>query len=180
MQFLKRLFVKKTPSPALQEQVKEINDERTRRHQQVKFLFETALKKYSQNGCPCCFPRFRQISGIDCVNYRMAFSCYETELLISLSKTHFLIEPSTFQDENINEKWICKTCKSHYEFGWQDFSIAVERQKLKLVQLKATQTGKEALMPIPLYLGLSGHSFPSQSEITPVPFEMFEKYMMEE
>jgi hypothetical protein len=74
--------------------------------------------------------------------------------LIGFSKPYFHIEKSELADENLNEKWICKKCGSTYEFGWQDFSIAVEREKLKLTELKVEQIGKPAIKPIPLYIGL--------------------------
>ena len=77
-------------------------------------------------------------------------------------------------------KWICKKCRSSYEFGWSDFSIYVERQKLKLTDLKTELIGLPITKPIPLYLGLAGHSYPSRQEITSVSFDEFKKYMTEQ
>jgi hypothetical protein len=49
-----------------------------------------------------------------------------------------------------------------------------------LTELKAEVKGKPVTKPIPLYLGLAGHSYPSRQEITSVSFEEFKKYMTEQ
>ena len=59
------------------------------------------------------------------------------------------------------------------------YRIHVERQKLKLTELKVGKIGKPALMPISIYLGLRGYSYPSQTEMISVYFEAFEKCMMD-
>jgi len=142
-------------------------------------MFKSVLEMYYSTACQCAYPRFQQIIGIDMSGTRHSFKCFDTELLIDASKIYFDIEKSKFSDENINKKWICKICGSTYEYGWSDFSIHVERQKLKLTELKVVEIGKPALKPIPIYLGLKGHSYPSQTEIIGVDFEEFEKYMMD-
>ncbi|UII25121.1 hypothetical protein LVD15_17650 [Fulvivirga maritima] len=148
-------------------------------HKKTSELLVAALERYNQNACQCAYPRFQQLIGIDCTETGDAFHCYDTELLINLSKKYFNIGVSNLNNENANEKWTCKKCQSVYEYGWQDFSIAVERQKLELVELKAKPIGKEASKPIPLYLGLAGHTYPPRTEIDQVSFEEFESYLME-
>ena len=154
-------------------------DEILERNKLVKKMFKSALEMYNSHACQCAYPRFQQIIGIDMCSTRHSFKCFDTELLIDASKIYFDIEKSKFSDENMNEKWICKICGSTYEYGWSDFSIHVERQKLKLTELKVVEIGKPALKPIPIYLGLRGHSYPSQTEMIGVHFEEFEKYMMD-
>jgi hypothetical protein len=141
----------------------------------LKDLFESALKKYNDKSCSCAYPRFRQIIAIDCVDTGDTFSCFETELLISMSKINFDIEKV---NSNI-EKWVCKKCESTYTYEWQDFNIALNRQCLKLTELKITEIGKDILKPIPLFIGLFGYSYPSKTIIVDVDFNTFEKYMME-
>jgi hypothetical protein len=45
--------------------------------------------------------------------------------------------------------------------------------------LKVKQVGKPALKPVPLYIGLMGHSYPPKSEMKSVDFAEFEKYITE-
>jgi hypothetical protein len=142
-------------------------------------LFTSSLNIYNLEFCQCAYPRFQQIISIDCSNTGNSFKCYDTDLLIDLSKEYFDIEKSELSDECTNEKWICKKCGSTYEYGWSDFSIYVERQKLKLKNLAVSFKGKPTIKPIPLLLGLMGHSYPSKTEMTSVTFADFEKYMTE-
>ncbi len=146
----------------------------------MKELLNESLNIYNSHACQCAFPRFQQIISIDCSNTGNSFKCYDTDLLISMSKNYFDITDSRLKDEVTNEKWICKKCGSSYEFGWSDFSIYVERQKLKLTDLKTELIGLSTTRPIPLYLGLAGHSYPSRDEITSVSFDEFKKYMTEQ
>ncbi|HNX88872.1 MAG TPA: hypothetical protein PKH58_07300 [Paludibacteraceae bacterium] len=149
------------------------------KHEKAKQAVKTALENYNEISCQCAYPRFQQLIGIDCAKTRDSFKCLDTDLLISISKEYFDISDSTLTDENTNAKWICKKCGSTYEYGWSDFSIYVERQKLELVDLKVELTGKATRKPIPLYLGLIGHSHPSKAEMTSVEFDDFEKYILE-
>ncbi len=160
--------------------IEQRNKEFMVRFEQVKNLFSTSLSKYNIENCQCAYPRFQQIIGIDCSNTGHSFKCHDTDLLISMSNVYFDISNSGLTDEVTNEKWICKKCGSTYEYGWSDFSIYVERQKLKLINLSTQLIGQPTFMPVPLYLGLSGHSYPPRSEITSVTFEEFENYMSEQ
>ena len=161
-------------------EIEQRNKEFMVKFEQVKQLFTDSLKIYNSQYCQCAFPRFQQIVGIDCSDTGNSFKCYDTDLLISMSKDFFDISSSNLKDEVTNEKWTCKKCGSTYEYGWSDFSIYVERQKLKLTDLKIQMTGLSITKPIPLYLGLAGHSYPSRQEITSVTFDEFKKYMTEE
>jgi hypothetical protein len=143
-------------------------------------LFKSAFEIYNSDLCPCAYPRFRQIIGINCSDTNDSFQCFETEILISLAKPGFNVEKSELTNERLNEKWVCKKCESVYEYGWSDFSIAVSRQKLKLIKLKAAEIGKPAFKSIPLYLGLMGHSYPPENQIFKVEFEKFRKYILEQ
>jgi len=160
-------------------EIEERNKELMVKFDQVKNLFSLSLDIYNWEYCQCAYPRFQQIIGIDCSNTGNSFKCHETDLLISMSKVYFDTTGSDLTDEVKNEKWICKKCGSTYEYGWSDFSIYVERQKLKLINLMVQLKGKPLIIPIPLYLGLTGHSYPSSSEITRVDFVEFENYMTE-
>jgi hypothetical protein len=157
----------------------EKNKEFIAKFEQVKNLFISCLDMYNSEFCQCAYPRFQQIISIDCSNTGNSFKCYETDLLIDLSKEYYTVEKSELSDECTNEKWTCKKCSSTYEYGWSDFSMYVERQKLKLKNLTIYPTGKPAITPLPLYLGLMGHSYPSKAEMTNVSFAEFEKYVTE-
>lgn len=156
------------------------NQEFMIKYEQVKNLFAHILSIYNSEYCQCAFPRFQQIVGIDCSDTGNTFKCYDTDLLISMSKSYFEITNSDRTDEVTNEKWTCKKCGSTYEFGWSDFSIYIERQKLELTNLKTPLVGKTAHKPVPLYLGLIGYSYPPKTEIARVDFLEFEKYMNEQ
>ena len=147
--------------------------------EKVNALFAKCFEHYYKKGCQCAFPRYHQIVSIDCVDTGDSYSCYETEMLIYLSKPYFEIQPGPPGFEGNHQVWTCKKCGSVYSLDWEDFSIHVNRQTLKVTQLKTTQTGKEGIKPIPLFLGLSGHSFPPQTEMAPVTYEEFENYMFE-
>jgi hypothetical protein len=142
----------------------------------VKQLFISTLENYNTHACQCAYPRYRQLLAIDCVDTGKSFSCYETELLIELSKPYFNWSNDNF---HISDQWICKKCGSTYSYEWQDFSISVNRQTIKLENLKTTEIGKPALKPIPLYLGLSGHAFPPETEIKQALYPEFEAYIKE-
>ena len=150
------------------------------KQKKVTELFNKALEQYHKESCPCAYPRFLQFVGINCSNSGDSFRCWETEILINVSKKHFEINDSNLTDENLNQTWICKKCLSTYEYGWSDFSIHVERQKLQLTNLKATSIGKEPTKPIPLFLGLFGHSYPKKTEMDVATFEELEKYILED
>ena len=160
-------------------EIEQGNKEFMVKFEQLKNLFTTSLNNYNINNCQCAYPRFQQIIGIDCSNTGNSFKCHDTDLLISMSNLYFDISNSDLTDENTNEKWICKKCGSTYEYGWSDFSIYVERQKLKLTNLTTQLIGQPPIMPVPLYLGLAGHSYPPRSEITSVTFAEFKNYMTE-
>jgi hypothetical protein len=161
-------------------EIEQRNKEFMIKYEQAKNLFNESLNIYNSKSCQCAFPRFQQIVGIDCSGTGNSFKCYDTDLLISMTKDYFDITQSNLSDEVTNEKWICKKCGSTYEFGWSDFSIYVERQKLKLTDLKTDLIGLPIIYPIPIYLGLHGHSYPSRKIITSVSFEEFSKYMTEQ
>ncbi|WP_042279135.1 hypothetical protein [Nonlabens tegetincola] len=150
------------------------------RYNKASELLEQAVKNYYQkNSCACQYPRFLQIVGINCTDYGRAFKAWETSLLISKVKNYFDIESLKKGPECSNEKWTCKRCKSEYNFGWSDFSIAVERDVLTPIKINIKEKGQKAIKPIPLYAGLYGHSYPSKKEIESVTFDSFEKYIME-
>ena len=161
------------------EEIQKVNNSLLVKHKEETMLYETVFEMYYTYSCQCAFPRYQQIVGIDCANSGNSFKCFDTELLIGFSKPFFHIVKSKLTDENINEKWICKKCGSTYEFGWQDFSIAVEREKLSLTELKVEQVGKPIMKPIPLYIGLMGHSYPPKSEMMSVDLAEFERYITE-
>lgn len=150
------------------------------RFHQVKPIFTEAMARYRRAGCPCAFPRFVQIAGIDCTKMGASAKCWDTEVLIGLAKEGFETGPSDRRDEASNERWVCKTCGSVYEYGWSDFSIHVERQKLECTHLRATPVGKAAERPVPLFLGVFGHNVPPESELIPADLETFRRYLLEE
>ncbi|HEX8313769.1 MAG TPA: hypothetical protein VF609_02170 [Flavisolibacter sp.] len=160
-------------------EIEQRNKEFKVKFEKAKDLLTFSLENHNYHFCQCCYPRFQQIIGIDCTKTGDSYKCYDTDLLIDLSAKYFEVEKSELSDECKNEKWICKKCRSTYEYGWSDFSIYVERQKLKLTELKVEAKGKPAVKPIPLYLGLMGHSYPPRSEMSSVDFEEFQNYMTE-
>jgi hypothetical protein len=149
------------------------------RFERVKELYAAVLNSYYDKSCQCAYPRFQQIVGIDCSDTGDSYKCLDTDLLIRMISVYFDTSNSDLTDEVKNEKWTCKICGSTYEYGWSDLSIYVERQKLKLTNLKTQQIGQAASLPIPIYLGLWGHTYPPRSAITGVSFEEFEKYLTE-
>ncbi|PIB27191.1 hypothetical protein BFP78_15800 [Gaetbulibacter sp. 5U11] len=150
------------------------------RYNKVSELLEKTVEGYYQgNSCACQYPRFIQIVGINCTDYGESFKAWETTLLIEKVKKHFEIETLENGPECSNEKWTCKKCKSEFNFGWSDFSIAVEREVLLPIKIKTKEKGEKSTKPIPLYAGLYGHSYPSKEEIDSVEFDTFEKYIME-
>ena len=146
-------------------------------YEKVRQLFVKRLEEYQQVSCQCAFPRYRQILGIDCVDMTGSFSCYETEMLIELSKPYFNWSNDNY---HINPEWICKKCGSTYAYEWQDFSISVSRQTIKITNLNTTLLGRPTLKPVPLYLGLSGHAFPPETEVKRATYEELEAYINEE
>lgn len=147
--------------------------------QKVADLFKTLLQQYHTISCSCAHPRYRQIVGIDCANAGDSYSCHETEMLIDMSKPYFSIQPGPPGNEGNHHTWTCKKCNSADNVEWQDFSIHVSRRTMQVIELKVTLTGRAAIKPILLVLGLSGHSFPPRTEMMPVEYDVFEKYILE-
>ncbi len=151
-----------------------------KRYNKASELIDKTVKMYyDSDSCACQHPRFIQIVGINCVDFGESFKAWETTLLVNKVKKHFIVETLENGPECSNEKWTCKKCESEFNYGWSDFSIAVEREVLITTNNKVIGKGKEITKPIPLYLGLDGHSFPSEKEIDHVDFEVFKKYIME-
>lgn len=148
--------------------------------EKVKDLFRRCFDVYYKTSCQCAFPRYHQMTGIDCVDTGDAYSCYETEMLLYISEPYFIIDTSPHGQAGNTRIWTCKKCGSTYDLEWQDFSIQVNRQTMKVNTQKVPLTGKPGQKPIPLFLGLSGHSFPPATEITQASFEDIEKYMLEQ
>jgi hypothetical protein len=148
-------------------------------HEKATKLFVSALERYDTFACQCAFPRFHQITGMDSYKIGSSLKCFDTNLFIYLSKQYFDIHDGYLDKENTNDKWTCKKCGSVFEFEWQEFRMGVERQRLKLIELKTELIGKEIEKPTPLYLGLVGYSISSGKEVAFVDFEYFEKYILE-
>lgn len=179
MLFLKNAYLYKNKHYTILD-TKSVEEFQIRYNKASEVIEKTVKIYYHGDSCACQYPRFKQIVGINCTDYREAFKAWETSLLIEKVRKHFEIEPLENGPECSNEKWICKRCQSEYNFGWSDFSIAVERDVLLPIKIKAKEKGKKAITPIPLYIGLYGHSYPSKKEIDNVSFEVFQKYVMEE
>jgi hypothetical protein len=131
------------------------------------------IRYYNEVACPCAFPRFRQYVAIDCVDYGGSFYFSETEGFITLSAEHFDTDPSNRAHR------ICKKCKSVYLYDWQDFSIHVNRQCMKMVELNVQESGAPALDPIPFHFGPVGHKNPERSLFRHVELEEFSAYTRE-
>lgn len=145
-----------------------------------KPLLEQAVRQYyCHDACACQYPRFIQLVGINSTDYGHSFKSVETEMLISLVKSFFNTEKRDIGKDNHNETWTCKRCGTEYVYGWSDFSIALDRQYLRLSKLKIPQQGKPTQHPIPLYMGLQGYSYPPKDEIQSVDFDTFAGYVLE-
>ena len=176
---LLNLFKKKNQK-IIEKEVEAINAEFSIKQEKVKALLAIALENYNSKSCQCAFPRFQQLVGLDCAKTGNSFMCFETELLISQAAKYFVISESSLNDECTNKKWTCRSCNSIYEFGWSDFSIHISREKLELIELKVELIGKLIKEPLPLFMGLIGHSYPSKNQIIQVELEEFKKYILEE
>ena len=176
MNFFKRLFksIPQTESKTGNAEYLKITQEKT--DKVWKFLEET-IDFYNAKSCPCAFPRFRQIAAIDCVDFGKSFYASETEGIISAAYKHFTVVPTTDGNEANNAIWTCNKCRSTYLFGWSDFSIHVNRTFLKINDLRTEDIGEPAISPIPLHVGLFGHTFPDHSHILPTDFETFATYI---
>lgn len=144
----------------------------------LQLLIAETLALYQSVACPCAFPRFRQIAGIDCVDYGESFYAAETELLIEAAEPFYdkkIIGRMTGNDG----EWMCKTCGSLWHYNWQDFSLAVSRSVLKIGKLTTGDAGAPLLYPIPLYVGLTGHGYPPKSRMAPASLEDVKAYLQE-
>src|SRR5450631_4495663 len=106
-----------------QPEIEERNKELSIKYEQLKAFFKSNFDVYYLQACQCAYPRYQQIVGIDCSDTRNSFKCYDTSLLIDLSRPYFDVSRSELKDEVKNELWVCKKCGSVYEYGWSDFSI---------------------------------------------------------
>ena len=143
-----------------------------------KFIEET-LEFYNIQSCQCAFPRFRQVVSIDCTDTSKSFYCSETEGFISHAKTYFTVSKTETGAEAYNELWRCNKRGSLSDYGWSDFSIHVNRAFLKIKELKTSNIGAAPQLPIPLFIGIFGHSFPGKDQLIPVDFDTFKAYITE-
>ena len=151
-----------------------------RKRDELTALYAEVNAMYYSRACPCAFPRFQQIIGINCSTSGDSYRSMDTELLMQAVKDGFDVTESERTDEAVNKRWTCNTCGSAYEFGWSDFSIAIDRDKLELVNLCVEQVGKEAHYPTPVYIGAMGHSLPGDTEQQIVSLGVFSDYMLEQ
>lgn len=100
------------------------------------------------------------------MDYRKPFVAWDTSLLITKVKPCF--EKSALPDKASfsYQEWRCKRCGSIFLFDWADFSVAVEQEYLKLTHRNTSVLGKPTHLPIPLYAGLFGYSYPKREEIS--------------
>ena len=126
---------------------------------------EKVVDTYVENGCPCRFPRFIQLTSIDCMDMNAQFACRETEGLIKLCREQDLYEVETidadFQADT--EYWTCRTCGSRFLWGWSDAAQKIDRQYLKPVVVQAETIGASPAVPIPLFGGFFGKKLPSSN-----------------
>lgn len=177
MNIFKKLFGSSTvqTQPTIS---REENEKRIRENTDLLWKYiEELLIDFNRQSCLCSFPRFRQIVSIDCTDYGKSFYCSETEGFISNARKYFTTTKAETGGEAYNEEWCCNKCGSLYDYGWSDFSIHVERSVLKIKELKTTDIGAEPQLPIPLFVGVFGHSFPGKDQLTPVDFETFKTYI---
>lgn len=178
--FFQKLFGSKPATPSVADTTPPVDYRKIKEERLAKLntLITETLALYKTVSCPCAFPRFRQIVGIDCTDYRASFYSTETELFIEAARPFYETKVLGHPNNN-DEEWTCKTCGSVWLFNWQDFSISVSRNVLKIKELHAVDAGAPTRLPIPLYVGLTGHSYPDRTKIAPVDFDEFKTYMQE-
>ena len=142
-------------------------------------LIQETLAFYDGIACPCAFPRFRQYTAIDCVDFRASFYMSETEAFLHYCHPYFDVQEIDKGDENYRAMYTCKKCRSIYEYAWTDFSIRISRTYLKIKDMKAVQVGPTGKLPIPFYLGLFGHTLPAQDQFQKVELADFINYIRE-
>ena len=164
---------------ATQAEIKQMQKVFGVRKEQIRTLFEQVLARYQARACPCAYPRFRQLAEVDCSKTGDSYTCHDTELLISMAKPGFEVRKTESNEDAVTQQWTCKTCGSVYDFGWSDFSIAIDRSRLRVVDLNVREVGLPAKQPQPVYLGVMGHSLPGPGEVEQVDYEVFADYMLE-
>ncbi|MBN1669732.1 MAG: hypothetical protein JXR37_01785 [Kiritimatiellae bacterium] len=147
------------------------------RYRQGKELIGSILEQYQEKACQCAYPRFRQIVSMDCAATGDSYTCYDTEIFIDMARTYFDVFASELHDEIRNEKWVCKSCGSVYEYGWSDFSIHVSRQRLTPVRINTQDIGLPPEKPVPLFVGIVGHSCLPKNEVLEASYKQFKRYM---
>lgn len=181
MRLLKRIFGKKNPvaevsnNPLQSRTVEQIQADTDR----LWTLLKETVEYYKSLACPCAFPRFFQYTSIDCVETRNSFYMSETEGFIQMARDCFESKEIDKADECYRAIYTCKTCGSTFINGWSDFSIRVNRNYLKPLEVKAVQIGAEAQTPIPFFVGLFGHSYPDRAGFRPVDYDSFKDYIRE-
>ena len=171
MTILQKLF-KKKPAPGTRT-VEQIQADANR----LWVLFNETIDYYNSVACPCAFPRFSQYTSIDCVDTGSSFYMSETEGFIQNSAECFDVQEVDKGNECYRAVLTCKTCGSTWMKAWSDFSIHVDRNYLKPIEIKAVQIGADPETPIPFVVGLFGHKYPDRSGFDLVSFERFKHYI---
>lgn len=155
-------------------------DKMNRMREELGEVIDSALEKYNDEHCACCYPRFLQMVSIDSCDYPDAdFECFETETFIRKARRYFDTERVEDPKESFKEKWVCKKCGSEYESLWHNFSESVHHHVLKPVDIVAEPAGKDTLDQIPLYIGLAGIAFPPKGKVETVELDEFRDYVLE-
>ncbi|MBC6112640.1 hypothetical protein ACFOG5_11520 [Pedobacter fastidiosus] len=145
----------------------------------VYAMVKEVLNYYNTVSCQCAYPRFIQYTSIDCRDYDGTFFVLETEAFIEHAFEYFDVSKINNGEESIRSIYTCKKCKSTFEYGWSDFSIAISRAYLKPIQIMAIQIGAEADTPIPVVMGLCGHKLRTMEFYDMVTFDDFLAYIYE-
>lgn len=179
MNFLQKIFGQKPPAEQAKEAVsnprtvEQIQEDTNR----LWALLRETVEYYKSVACPCAFPRFIQYTCIDCRETHNSFYMSETEGFIQASGDCFDVRELEKGDECYKAIYTCKTCGSTYINAWSDFSIRVSRTYLKPLELKRKQIGADPDKPIPFFVGLFGHSYPSREDFRHVNYDIFKDYI---
>ncbi len=146
---------------------------------QCRQLFDRVFAVYRFAGCPCAFPRFRQLVAFNFRNFaRAPVGCHLTETAIALA-----CSPTSFYTRG-GRDLCCRVCAGEILYHDEEFSIAMRFARLEFSTIKATQVGASAAEKVPMPRGFFGFREPdiaacARGFTREAPFRDLERYLTE-
>lgn len=113
--------------------------------------YERLLDHWLDTGCPCQYPRFREL----------VLHSPERETLFNLSRDRFLDKSEPAGGAGVID-YTCRVCGTRYRATWYEYSAFAQGYKVELVDLQAETAGAAIVRPMPFLRFQTGYRMASE------------------